>query len=89
MDVADLLDSLLLLDALAKFDDIRVESVVLGGGLQVVNVGEEPLVVSESNTLKRLNSTATHLCEDPSDEVDCAEHLLHSHLNFFHDPIDI
>ena len=43
----------------------------------MVEGAEKSLVVGESNTLERPDPGATHLCEDPPDEVDGAEHLLH------------
>ena len=77
IDEAHLLDRLFLLDALPQLDNVRVQPVVLGGQLEM-NVAEESLVVSQSDTLERLDPGATHLSEDPPDEVDGAEHLLHS-----------
>ena len=51
VDIADLLDGLLLLDALPQLDDVAVQPVVLRGGFEMVDVGEETLIVGESDTL--------------------------------------
>ena len=48
VDIAHLLNCLLLLDALPQLNDVRVQPVVLGGRLEVVDVAGESLVVGES-----------------------------------------
>ena len=77
MDVANLLDSLVLLDALTDLNDVRVESPVIRVGLDVVDVRPESLMIGESDTLEATDSGATHLVEDLPDQVDGREHFLH------------
>ena len=61
MDISHFLDSLLLLDTLPELDDVGVEPVVLGSTLEMVNVGEQILVVCERHTLQGVDSVAAHL----------------------------
>ena len=77
MDIADLLHCLVVLDGLPELYDVALEPVVLGVPLEVVDVREERLVVGQRHTLQVLHPLAAHLAEDPPDQIDGAEHLLH------------
>ena len=77
MDVADLLHCLVLFNGLPEFYDIALESVVLTVPFEVVDIGEQRLVVSQRHTLQVLHPAAAHLSENSPDEVDGTEHFLH------------
>ena len=93
MDIPDLLDSFLLLYHLTELNHISMDAIILTVGLQIMDVTEQTLVVSEGHALEIFHPGTAHVSDDSSDEIDCGEHLLHCQglccRTAVHDPLDL
>ena len=78
VNIPDLLYGFLLLNTLSQLDDVRLQSVVLGVGFDVVEVAEEWLIVRQRHTVEVPHSVPTHLSQDFPHQEYRGKHLLHT-----------